>query len=60
VEALRAVADRRITLAAAPESRLPERALVGAGNHIQHIFEKLRVTTRSAAAICAMQHGILA
>lgn len=31
-----------------------------AGNHVQHIFEKLRVTTRSAAAIHAMQHGILA
>lgn len=31
-----------------------------AGHHVQHIFEKLRVTTRSAAAIYAMQHGILA
>jgi len=31
-----------------------------AGHHVQHIFEKLRVTTRSAAAVCAMQLGILA
>lgn len=31
-----------------------------AGHHVQHIFEKLRVTTRSAAAICAMQYGIVA
>jgi HD-GYP domain-containing protein (c-di-GMP phosphodiesterase class II) len=31
-----------------------------AGHHVQHIFEKLRVTTRSAAAICAMRYGILA
>jgi putative nucleotidyltransferase with HDIG domain len=31
-----------------------------AGHHVQHIFEKLRVTTRSAAAIYAMQHGIMA
>jgi putative nucleotidyltransferase with HDIG domain len=29
-----------------------------AGHHVQHIFEKLKVTTRAAAAICAMQHGI--
>jgi len=31
-----------------------------AGHHVQHIFEKLHVTTRAAAAICAMQHGITA
>lgn len=30
-----------------------------AGHHVQHIFEKLKVTTRSAAAIYAMQHGIM-
>jgi HD-GYP domain-containing protein (c-di-GMP phosphodiesterase class II) len=29
-----------------------------AGHHVQHIFEKLGVTTRAAAAICAMQKGI--
>lgn len=31
-----------------------------AGHHVQHIFEKLRVTTRAAAAMCAMQLGITA
>jgi len=31
-----------------------------AGHHVQHIFEKLRVTTRAAAATCAMRHGITA
>jgi len=31
-----------------------------AGHHVQHIFEKLKVTTRAAAAIRAMEHGITA
>lgn len=31
-----------------------------AGHHVQHIFEKLQVTTRSAAAVRAMQYGIMA
>jgi HD-GYP domain-containing protein (c-di-GMP phosphodiesterase class II) len=31
-----------------------------AGNHLQNIYEKLGVTTRSAAALFAMQHGLLA
>lgn len=31
-----------------------------AGHHVQHIFEKLKVTTRAAAAMCAMQLGITA
>ena len=31
-----------------------------AGHHVQHFLEKLGVTTRSAAAILAMQHGLLA
>jgi putative nucleotidyltransferase with HDIG domain len=30
-----------------------------AGHHVQHIFEKLQVTTRSAAAMYAMQMGLL-
>jgi HD-GYP domain-containing protein (c-di-GMP phosphodiesterase class II) len=29
-----------------------------AGNHLQNIFEKISVTTRSAAAMFAMQHGL--
>jgi DNA-binding NarL/FixJ family response regulator len=29
-----------------------------AGNHIQHIFGKIGVTTRAAAAVFAMQHGL--
>jgi HD-GYP domain-containing protein (c-di-GMP phosphodiesterase class II) len=29
-----------------------------AGHHVQHIFEKLGVTTRAAAAICAMSKGL--
>jgi HD-GYP domain-containing protein (c-di-GMP phosphodiesterase class II) len=30
-----------------------------AGNHLQHIFEKIGVTTRAAATLYAMQHGLL-
>lgn len=30
-----------------------------AGHHVQHIFEKLGVTTRAAAAMCAMQKGFV-
>jgi len=30
-----------------------------AGNHLQHIFEKTGVTTRAAATMYAMQHGLL-
>lgn len=29
-----------------------------AGNHVQHVFEKASVTTRAAAAMYAMQHGL--
>jgi DNA-binding NarL/FixJ family response regulator len=29
------------------------------GNHIEHIFTKLGVSTRTAAALFAMQHGLL-
>jgi DNA-binding NarL/FixJ family response regulator len=29
-----------------------------AGHHVQHIFEKVGVTTRAAAAICAMSIGL--
>jgi HD-GYP domain-containing protein (c-di-GMP phosphodiesterase class II) len=29
-----------------------------AGHHVQHLFEKLGVTTRAAAAVCAMNQGI--
>jgi DNA-binding NarL/FixJ family response regulator len=31
-----------------------------AGHHVQHLFEKLGVTTRSAAAVCAIHRGIAA
>jgi DNA-binding NarL/FixJ family response regulator len=31
-----------------------------AGHHVQHVFEKLGVTTRSAAAVCAMHRGVSA
>jgi response regulator RpfG family c-di-GMP phosphodiesterase len=31
-----------------------------AGHHVQHIFEKIGVTTRAAATMYAMQHGITA
>jgi DNA-binding NarL/FixJ family response regulator len=31
-----------------------------AGHHVQHLFEKLGVTTRAAAAVCAMHKGIMA
>lgn len=30
-----------------------------AGNHVQHVFEKAGVTTRAAAAMYAMQHGLV-
>jgi HD-GYP domain-containing protein (c-di-GMP phosphodiesterase class II) len=30
-----------------------------AGNHVQHIFEKVGVTTRAAATLFAMQHDLL-
>ena len=30
-----------------------------AGNHVQHIFEKIGVTTRAAATLFAMQKGLL-
>lgn len=30
-----------------------------AGHHVQHIFEKLGVTTRAAAATCAMERGLV-
>jgi HD-GYP domain-containing protein (c-di-GMP phosphodiesterase class II) len=30
-----------------------------AGNHVQHVFEKVGVTTRAAAAMYAMQHGLV-
>ena len=30
-----------------------------AGNHIQSIYEKTGVTTRAAASVFAMQHGLL-
>ncbi len=30
-----------------------------AGNHVQHIFEKIGVTTRAAATLFAMQHDLL-
>jgi HD-GYP domain-containing protein (c-di-GMP phosphodiesterase class II) len=30
-----------------------------AGHHVQHIFEKFGVTTRAAAAMCAMQKGFV-
>jgi HD-GYP domain-containing protein (c-di-GMP phosphodiesterase class II) len=30
-----------------------------AGNHVQHVFEKTGVTTRAAAAMFAMQHGLV-
>lgn len=29
------------------------------GNHIEHIFTKLGVSTRTSAALFAMQHGLL-
>jgi HD-GYP domain-containing protein (c-di-GMP phosphodiesterase class II) len=29
-----------------------------AGNHVQHVFEKIGVTTRAAATMYAMQHGL--
>ena len=29
-----------------------------AGHHVEHVFEKLGVTTRAAAAVCAMQRGL--
>ena len=31
-----------------------------AGHHVQHLFEKLGVTTRAAAAVCAMERGLAA
>lgn len=31
-----------------------------AGHHVQHIFEKIGVTTRAAASMFAMQHGLVA
>jgi DNA-binding NarL/FixJ family response regulator len=31
-----------------------------AGHHLEHIFDKLGVTTRAAAALFAMQHDLLA
>jgi DNA-binding NarL/FixJ family response regulator len=30
-----------------------------AGHHLEHIYDKLGVTTRSAAALFAMQHDLL-
>jgi HD-GYP domain-containing protein (c-di-GMP phosphodiesterase class II) len=30
-----------------------------AGNHVQHVFEKIGVTTRAAATMYAMQHALL-
>jgi DNA-binding NarL/FixJ family response regulator len=30
-----------------------------AGHHLQHIFEKLGVTTRAAATMIAMQRGLV-
>jgi DNA-binding NarL/FixJ family response regulator len=30
-----------------------------AGHHVQHIFEKAGVTTRAAAALFAMQNGLI-
>jgi DNA-binding NarL/FixJ family response regulator len=30
-----------------------------AGNHVQHVYEKIGVTTRAAAAFYAMQHGLV-
>jgi len=30
-----------------------------AGHHVQHIFEKVGVTTRAAAALFAMQNGLV-
>jgi HD-GYP domain-containing protein (c-di-GMP phosphodiesterase class II) len=29
------------------------------GHHVQHAYSKLGVSTRAAAALCAMQHGLL-
>jgi DNA-binding NarL/FixJ family response regulator len=30
-----------------------------AGNHVQHVFEKIGVTTRAAATMYAMEHRLL-
>ena len=30
-----------------------------AGNHVQHVFEKISVTTRAAATMYAMQHALV-
>jgi DNA-binding NarL/FixJ family response regulator len=30
------------------------------GNHIEHIYAKLNVSSRAAAAMVAMQHGLVA
>ena len=30
-----------------------------AGNHVEHIYTKIAVTNRAAAALYAMQHGLL-
>jgi DNA-binding NarL/FixJ family response regulator len=31
-----------------------------AGNHVEHIYAKIGATSRSAASLFAMQHGLLA
>jgi DNA-binding NarL/FixJ family response regulator len=30
------------------------------GNHVEHIYQKLGVSTRAAATLFALQHGLLA
>jgi len=30
-----------------------------AGNHVEHIYAKIQATTRAAAALFAMRHGLL-
>ena len=48
--------------AAAPTRRSPSQLEISvktAGNHVQHIFEKIGVTTRAAATLFAMQNDLL-
>jgi DNA-binding NarL/FixJ family response regulator len=56
VEVLRLVAGGRSNRAIAQELVISPRT---AEHHVQHIYAKIGVSTRAAAAMFAMEHGLL-
>jgi DNA-binding CsgD family transcriptional regulator len=56
VEVLRVLARGRTNKEIATELQISVKT---AGNHVQHIFEKIGVTTRAAATLFAMQNDLL-